>query len=75
MGFDDLVVLNRRGDTTIDLDNLGELRTDADVIWLGLEDGHRFQRGGTFMLLDETTLDCLTEGEEVAFCKNDLSSR
>ena len=69
--FDDIIVLNRRGEVSLSLGELGTLSTDADIVWLGLADGHRLQRGGTFMSLDEALLTCREDGQNVAFCGND----
>ena len=75
-GLDDIVVLNRRDSLELDLGELGELRTDADFVWLGLNDQQTLQRGGSFVLLGETDRSCVSSDAAVAaFCENDRVSR
>jgi len=75
-GLDDIIVLNRRDSLELDLGDLGELRTDADFVWIGLPEQQSLQRGGSFVLLGETLRSCVSSDAAVAaFCENDRVSR
>ena len=75
-GLDDIIVLNRRDSLELYLGDLGELRTDADFVWIGLPDQQSLQRGGSFVVLGEADRSCVSrDGAVAAFCENDRVSR
>lgn len=69
--FDDLIVVNRLGMISLSLEDMGGLQTDAEVVWIGLSDGTRLQRGGTQLTLGNRDLLCQNTQSALALCKDD----